>query len=232
MLKFTDFIVDTTVSGDIFLIFQYAYLISILYLAAAKKVFCISHRKTIFATVGVNTCKVNQAIDSEDFFLGSPRNTSIEIFRAIGYIQIKFEPRSIGEKFPNLKEFSVQKCGLTIVRDFNFKHMQRLEKLDLQFNQIKTIEAKAFDDLASLRLLVLANNKIETLDEKLFVKLVNLQDIWLQGNKIKFLSPTTFKVPGNVNLSLVWLQTNDCIDKAYYKYLDELEPDLRANCTQ
>lgn len=144
---------------------------------------------------------------------------------------MKYLPKEVGEKFPNLKSFSSEKCGLTIVRNFYFKNMQKLDFLQLRRNEIVTIEAGSFDDLIKMDSLFLDNNLIETLDAKLFAKLVTVRKISLTSNKIKFLSPTTFKIPGG-ELTTVFLGENVCIDKYYYENhnLNELESDLRAKC--
>lgn len=152
------------------------------------------------------TCIFNQAIDSEEFGLGSPKNTSIQYFDASFNNQMKFLPKHIGRQLPNLKGFWANYGGLTIVRDFYFRNMDKLEILSLHDNQIKKIEAFAFDDLASLTGLFLWNNKIETLDEKIFTNLDKLVVIHLDNNQIKFLSPTTFWIPGNEKLGHVNLK--------------------------
>lgn len=191
---------------------------------------------------------INQNIDSEDFVLESPTNTSIKHFYVIGrqlkfkpkFIsnrRVKYLPKSIGELFPNLEEFCASFCGLTIVRDFYFKNMRSLERLLLGFNQITTIEAKAFDDLVSLYDLDLHGNLIETLDEKLFIKMVNLAIINLNSNSIKFLNPATFKIPGNGRLSMILMWANYCIAEHYVsdnvgRDFTQMESDLKANCTQ
>lgn len=203
---------------------------AVLFLAASKNVFC-----KVKLIVGLSLCLVNQTIDSEDFVVGSPRNTSIEEFVTSNFRQVKFLQRHIGEKFPNLILFKAERCGLTIVHNFYFKDMGNLQKLALNANQIAKIEVGAFDDLRSLSRLDLYDNLIETLDEKVFVKMANLELIRLSKNKIKFLNPATFEIPRNEKLSWVDLRGNVCIDEWYSLELSnwlQLEVELRANCTQ
>lgn len=182
----------------------------------------------------LSNCRVDQVIDSKDFVLASPTNTSIEKFDATANRRTKFLPRHVGKKLPNLKEFDARHCGLTILLEFYFKGMRSLENLNLRGNQITTIEPKTFDDLVGLRFLSLHDNRIETLDRKLFVKMVNLTNIFLTSNKIKFLSPSTFTIPGNEKLSMVSLSGNVCINGSYNgrSNLNQLETDLKVKCAQ
>lgn len=204
-------------------------------IAAAKKVFCrLETNYDLFYDRQMSTCKVNQSIDSKDYFLRSPENTSIEKFNASDNRQVKFLPRHIGKKLPNLIEFSTEKCGLTVVHNFYFKDMERLNYLNLFHNQITLIESSAFRDLVNVERLILNYNLIQALDEKLFDSLVNLENIYLQANRIKYLSPTTFKIPRNEKLGWVDLHENFCVDEIYSLELNlnQLEVDIRANCTK
>lgn len=228
-LKFKDWMKDIAAKGgENGISFECMTNLTFLFLAAVKKVFCIFQKN-----YGTINCIVTEAIDSEDYVLGSKRNTSIELFNVTDNRLLQFLPRHIGKKLPNLKDFLAWNCRLTVVRDFYFKNVGSLEFLSLADNQIATIEANAFDDLVSLRLLRLQNNLIETLDEKLFEKLVNMREISLLGNKIKFLSATTFQLLGG-KLYLVDLRWNVCIDQGYkmIQNLNQIESDLRANCTK
>lgn len=206
-----------------------------MYFTVSEKVLCkIEKTSSYFFKRQVNTCKVNQAIDSDDCVIESPIGNSIEMFYATDNIQMKFLPRQIGEKLPKLKEFYAGNGALTVVRDFHFKNMQNLEYLFLHNNQITKIEATAFDSLVKVTYLRLTTNFIETLDEKLFIKMVNLLQLYLNDNKIKVLSPTTFRIPRNQKLRRVQLSGNVCIGADYGVKikLNQLEPHIRAKCTR
>lgn len=196
--------------------------------SAAPTVFCTCDTRW---DVARSFCIFNKIIETEVVDFAPPESPAlVETFYANRGQKIKFLPRNIGRRLPNLTSFEVTACELTIVRDFYFENMQKLVDLDLQRNRITTIEAKAFDDLAKLRELNLLYNLVETLDAKLFVKMINLQYVWLHGNKIKFLSPTTFNIPGNGKLQTVGLWENVCISEIYSFDFDQLESDLRAFC--
>lgn len=206
-----------------------------------REVFCTFVR----VNAGINSCEVNQAIDSETYVLGSEFNTTVEKFNINEKVKVLYVPRNIGEKFPNLKEFKVRRCSLTVLRDHYFKNMQNLQELDASHNHIRGIESEAFKDLVSLKSFYLSHNMVETVPEKLFVTMVNLENIWFLDNKIKFLNPTTFNIPGG-KVKIVNLQLNICIHGAYDvdfvehpgdsmiidggKKFERLEPDLKANC--
>lgn len=200
------------------------------FLFADGKVYCTftTHRAGWHDYKG--TCIIKSAIDREDSVLVSPVNTTVDEFSIKHNKQVKFLPQFIGEIFPNLKNVEVWGCGLTIIRNFYFKNMLRVTKLRLRQNKIATIESEAFRDLVSVESLDLDLNLIETLDGNLFVTMLKLDTISLVDNKIKFLSPTIFRIPDGV-LKTVNLQYNECIH-GYYFNLNQLEYDLRANCSQ
>lgn len=178
-----------------------------------------------------NACIINQNIDSETYVLGSPVNTSVALFYISGNEFVKYLPRHTGEKFPNLTEIFVEKCGLRVVRSHYFEKMQNLEELSLATNKIKTIDADAFKDLVKVEYLYLGSNLIETLDAKLFVTMVELKKVDLNDNRINILGPTTFLIPGG-KLEEVDLSWNVCVHNYYdSSNWNQLEPDLKTNCT-
>lgn len=181
----------------------------------------------------LKTCAVNENIDKEDYVLESTLNNSVKLFVISDNRNVKFLPRNIGKKFPNLLIFATRRCGLTVVRDHYFENMQNLEIMDLKRNKITSIASDAFKDLCSVQILNLEHNRIENLDENLFLTMVKLEFLELSSNKIKSLSPTTFKIPAG-KLEKVRLKSNVCIDKWYgvTYHLNQLEADIKTNCTK
>lgn len=110
---------------------------------------------------------------------------------------------------------------------------RKLRFLELEDNEIVTIEPNSFEDLIKLEKLWLKNNFIQTLDKNLFDNMVVLEHIYLTSNRIKFLSPETFKTPGKNSLWHVELVDNICIHQTYKasEELNELESDLRFQCS-
>lgn len=177
-----------------------------------------------------------QTIDSESYVLGSPADASVERFHCDHNDDMKFLPRLIGEKFPNLYQIWILRCGLTVLRNHYFEKMENLDSMYLDSNQIASIESEAFRDLTSLTTLDLHNNVIETLPEKLFKTMTSLENILLNSNRINKLSPTIFTIPGG-QLKKVQLGWNVCIHENYYSddyesnSFKQLKSDLRTKCT-
>lgn len=200
--------------------------------AGSKNVFC-----TFEKVEALNTCSLNQTIDSEDYVIGSSVNATIKLFDISYKEEVKHMPNDIGEKFPYLSALRAMNCSLTIVLKSYFKNMRKLHLLSLSFNKITSIEADSFKDLIKLKNLWLDNNMIETLDENLFKTMITLGFVKLNNNKIKFLSPETFKIFG-VKLEYMDLKSNVCIDKLYgskeydLDNLHNLELNLKTNCTR
>jgi len=179
----------------------------------------------------LDTCIVSQTLNSEEYALAPEVDNTIEKFLVNENKEMEYLPSNVGEKFPRLKVLQFWGCGLKVVREFYFKKMQNLRFLFLAANKITLIEKDAFKDLVSVEELWLSRNMIETLDENLFVSMVKLESLFMRSNNIKFLSPTTFKIPGGRPL-YVDLKLNDCINNNYQPSdTDQLEADLRANCT-
>lgn len=197
-----------------------------------KEAFCTFHTvESSFLHRDVHACYLNQTIDSEDFVLGSNKDSTVELLDLRYKKEVLFLPRHIGEKFPKLKEFRGRDCGLTVVREYYFANMGKLQYLSLNRNKISCIEKHSFDDLINVKELYLENNLIVTLDEDLFATMVNLEKLYLNHNKIKFLTPATLKIAGG-NLNTVHMRANECINEIYFKNLEKLEVDLQAHCTR
>lgn len=182
-------------------------------------------------------CLINQTIDNESFVLESPVYTSVEKFSADGFKNVKFLPKSIGEKFPNLLEIQANNSGLIIVRKYYLENLRNLQFVRLNDNKIASIESDSFKDLVNVQFLWFRNNEIESLDKDLFMPLVKLDLVDFVNNKIKFLNSNIFNVPGGV-LELIDLRENVCINKIYgskdwgWNNLEQLESDLKFKCNK
>lgn len=178
----------------------------------------------------MKTCGVYQKIDTENYALGSPLNTTVEKFYINENKEVKFLPIQVGEKFPKLLDFQATSCALTVIRNSYFKNMQNLIHLNLADNEITTIEAEAFKDLVNVTGVWLNYNKIESFDEKHFIAMVKLDELFLNRNKIKSLSPNSFTIPGG-QLKRIHLESNVCINGVYTSStIRQLQNDLKANC--
>lgn len=179
-------------------------------IAVVKEIFC-----TFKVAKSINTCRLNDIIiDSEKFILGSPYDSTVKSLYLSGNKEVKFLPKHIGEKLPNLIEVWVSWCSLTVISNHYFERMKNVKDLVLYENEIKTIEPNAFKDLVSVEALWLNTNSIETLDKNLFASMVKLESIFLEDNQLKVLSPETFKIP-NATLRKVNLSRNICLNGFY-----------------
>jgi Leucine-rich repeat (LRR) protein len=90
----------------------------------------------------------------------------------------------IEETFKNLKSLIVLH-EIKFVERQNFEHLENLEVLSLDNNQIEHLTEDVFWDLTNLESLLLQSNRIEVLPEKVFMNLRNIEWIDLNNNRIK-----------------------------------------------
>nr|AIO08184.1 variable lymphocyte receptor C [Petromyzon marinus] len=97
------------------------------------------------------------------------------------------------------------------------------ERLELQYNQLASIDAKAFQGLTQLTILVLQNNALQSLPVGVFDKLENLQDLRLNTNQLKSLPPRVFD--SLTKLTWLGLEQNQLqsIPKGAFDKLTKLE---------
>jgi hypothetical protein len=96
-------------------------------------------------------------------------------------------------------ELKVEHSDLTSVQGERFPEENRLEKLFLSHNQIKTVDKNAFSNLRSAILIDLRSNQISSLGEDTFAGCIELQVVNLTAN---FLKTIQFKLLSR-NLKLV-----------------------------
>lgn len=169
-------------------------------------------------------------MESDFFIIASESSNLVLSFSIRNKQNARFLPRHIGIKFPNLEEFTASKCSLSIIRNFYFDKMRRVQYMDLSFNEIAVVEKGSFKDLFSVKYLFLGNNRIETLDSELFQVMVNLKTLDLAHNSISSLDPATFTIQGGKILE-VNLLSNACINGLYVANdFFRLKTDVRSKC--
>nr|AIO08112.1 variable lymphocyte receptor C [Petromyzon marinus] len=105
------------------------------------------------------------------------------------------------------------------------------EKLQLHFNQLANIHAKAFHGLTRLTYLALEQNKLQYLPVGVFDQMKNLQELRLQDNQLKSLRPRVFdRLTKLTYLSLSENQLQS-IPKGVFDRLTNLQ-DLRLSTNQ
>lgn len=91
-------------------------------------------------------------IDSADFLLTSTRDDSVKKFDADGNKNLEYLPTKIGEKFPNLVRLNAASCSLRKIFKGNFKGLDMVFEIYLDYNQIEGIDDDTFDYLPSLEM--------------------------------------------------------------------------------
>ena len=179
----------------------------------------------------LQTCDVyDQKIDGEGFSVAGDPNESIQGFYIWDIKDVKFLPENIAEAFPGLIAYKVRSCSIRTVNGNHFKGLNKLESLNLPYNEIESIDGDSFKDLTNLEDIDLSYNKIKTvdphwfqsletllvfyidhnklefLDEKIFDNLQNLRNITLTNNKLATIPANLFK--NNLKLEWIWLNEN------------------------
>ena len=204
----------------------------------------------------IKTCDIyDQKIDDEGFSVAGDPNPSIEAFTILKNNQVEFLPENIFESFPQLISYEAWLCAIRTVNGKHFKGLNKLEHLDLAYNEIESIDADSFKDLTKLNELHLHDNKIEKIDPLWFQSLETLSVFFISHNQIEFLNETIFDnlqnirkirldnnklstIPANLfknNLKLehIWLEVNkiQTISSTMFDHLPNtlIYVDLRDN---
>nr|AIO08131.1 variable lymphocyte receptor C [Petromyzon marinus] len=97
------------------------------------------------------------------------------------------------------------------------------ERLELQYNQLANIHAKAFHGLTRLTLLSLNENKLQSLPVGVFDQLVNLNTLWLNSNQLKSLPPRVFDSLSKLTYLSVGQNQLQSVPKGAFDKLTRLE---------
>nr|AIO08238.1 variable lymphocyte receptor C [Petromyzon marinus] len=97
------------------------------------------------------------------------------------------------------------------------------EKLQLHFNQLANIHAKAFHGLTRLTYLTLEQNKLQSLPVGVFDQLKNLNELRLSSNKLKSLPPRVFDSLSKLTYLSVGQNQLQSIPKGAFDKLTRLE---------
>lgn len=136
---------------------------------------------------------------------------------------IKFLPVEIVQEFPNVKYFHAIRCTITEISSNIFTNLKELTVINMQNNEIYSIDPHSFDGLHKLELLHLGSNQLVKLDSTLFKDLINLKFLYLNINKLKVISAQL--LINNKKLENVWFDKNqiEVIDEDIFDLLQELK---------
>ncbi|CAG2251117.1 unnamed protein product [Mytilus edulis] len=124
-------------------------------------------------------------------------------------IEKKFNPQTIFQTIPNLKELDLSHNLLNdffIFREL-FASTRNIQKLTLVSSDITTIPDDLFRNMPHIKSLNLEGNDIERWNESLFDNLPSMRKLYLDGNNIHIINETSF--PSNLFKSLEVLELSD-----------------------
>lgn len=118
-----------------------------------------------------------------------------------------------------LEKLELNNNNITILVHKNFLEAPKLKYLSLGKNKISEIEDSAFKGLEKLKTLDLNTNQLEVINSETFCGTDNLDILYLFDNKIKMIESGSFD---NIK-KLSWLKLggNICINKYFYQFLSK-----------
>jgi hypothetical protein len=155
----------------------------------------------------LKTCTVNKTIEDSEFIVASPQDSTIQGFYVRLNKKFDWKHQKLSQMFSKLKGVAVWGCGLQLIIDDFLKGLHELLFLDLELNEIESIQSDAFRDNSKLEVISLSHNNLKYLSEDHFKLLVNLQVLNLDHNKIRFIDPFAFK--DQKNLKTIQLARNE-----------------------
>jgi Leucine-rich repeat (LRR) protein len=148
--------------------------------------------------------------EKHSFSGSSSEKSATTVFQIHGADPVDFIPLDILTEFPNLNGLVIGHSKLPTVKTGLFKtELQKIEYLDLGWNNIETIEANAFQNLVKLQWIRLYGNKIRTLSNRVFRNNPDLIYIDLDGNKITSIVSNFFD--SLQKLKIVEFKNNVCV---------------------
>ncbi|NXJ09950.1 LRRC4 protein, partial [Odontophorus gujanensis] len=114
--------------------------------------------------------------------------------------------------------------NIALVQADTFRHLHRLEVLQLGRNSIPQVEVGAFSGLANLNTLELFDNWLTVVPSGAFEYLSKLRELWLRNNPIESIPSYAFnRVPSLLRLDLGELKKLEYISDGAFEGLDNLK---------
>jgi len=153
-------------------------------------------------------CEFNNAteITEPTTILVNPVNENVTELLLGRNKKIEFLPQDISAAFPNLRLIDAFDCSIKSINNLNFKGLNKMIKLNLERNNLETIQENSFDDMVNLRYLYMDENKITQLPSNVFQKLHNLDTLYLKTNQLTNLNADLFK--NNKKIALLHISEN------------------------
>ncbi len=156
----------------------------------------------------------SKTIGTNFSFSGTQEQKQITLIKFSFIGRVAHLPRNLFEEFPKLNDLQIWNSDIQILRNNFFKpEFSKLQKLELNSDEIKIIDETAFKYLTNLKNIHLDRNKIKSLPAKVFQNNHKLKWIFIEYNKIKQIHPETFK---NLNqLKEIYLWQNVCTNETF-----------------
>jgi hypothetical protein len=121
------------------------------------------------------------------------QKSEINTFYIYASPQVHFIPLDILTEFPKLNALMLSGGNLPTLKSGLFKEeLKKIEYLNLEGNEIESIEPEAFQYLVNLRWIRLDGNKIQSLPDQIFKSNPDLIYISFYNNKINSIHPSFF----------------------------------------
>jgi len=132
-------------------------------------------------------------------------------------------PSILCEKFKNVATISYNRIGIKRIGVNSFKSCSKVQRINLENNEISEIHEQAFAGNSELQFLEFSGNKMTTLTENLLVNQTKLQSLDFCSNLISDLPENIFKNLQNLkSLSLCWNQITK-LKHGWFKMLVNLQ---------
>jgi hypothetical protein len=132
-------------------------------------------------------------------------------------------PRKIENFFPYLEKISIRKCNLTSITRMDLENFKLLREIDLSFNKLNRLDNNVFECNHDLESINLDNNQLGSIDEKAFSYLKRLKAFSAVNNvrSFKIETPTSMvhaKLPNDDPITF-YLTTNNAFDDQLFNPL-------------
>lgn len=152
-------------------------------------------------------CEFDDAIElSEPKTLSNLVNENVTELLLQNNEKIKYLPQHLSVSFPNLIAINAYGCAVKSVNKLNFNGLTKIGNINLNKNQLETIDENSFDDAIDLGNIYLDDNKLIDLPSKVFEKLNQLNGLYVKNNQLRHLDAALFK--NNKNIASLHLTDN------------------------
>jgi Leucine-rich repeat (LRR) protein len=124
---------------------------------------------------------------------------------------------------------------LKTLKENVFNKLGNLKGLHLWSCQLESLPAKVFSKLTKLEKIELGRNQLTYLDKELFANNLELKRISLNGNKLQKIDIDFTELP---NIEEILMSDNDCIKLSYHKprywntkSIQEFQSAINQNCS-